>query len=218
MRFDDLEENYSPHLPADRSTKVLDVGCGQGRVLAFLKAKGFTQIKGVDRDVAAVQAARDATGCDVKLIDDLARDLAGRRHSFGLMIAKDVMYYVPRHEVVTILSLMREALVPGGRLLIEVINGASFTGPYTCHKDPFIEWVPTEHGVLALMLAAGFTNVRLVAHRAPRTSMKRLVFGAAQAAWRAALRTAYFVERGIDARNPSILTTKLLAITDVPAT
>ena len=38
--FDDLDLNYTPWLPADRDAAVLDVGCGPGRVLAFLAARG----------------------------------------------------------------------------------------------------------------------------------------------------------------------------------
>ena len=46
-----LEENYSAWLPSEKNEPILDLGCGDGRILHFLSIKGYNQILGVDRDI-----------------------------------------------------------------------------------------------------------------------------------------------------------------------
>ena len=46
-------------LPEDRDGKILDIGCGSGQFLYFLRKKGYTQAKGVDVDQ---DADRDRQG------------------------------------------------------------------------------------------------------------------------------------------------------------
>ena len=50
FRFEDLDQAYRSELPDDKSTPILDIGCGHGRVLAFLSGRGYTDVRGVDRD------------------------------------------------------------------------------------------------------------------------------------------------------------------------
>ena len=38
-------------------TRILDVGCGKGYLGNFLKADGFMQVQGMDRDKAVLQMA-----------------------------------------------------------------------------------------------------------------------------------------------------------------
>ena len=215
--FDDLELNYTPWLPADRNAAVLDLGCGDGRVLAFLAGRGYQRHEGFDRDAAAVEAARARVAAPVVVEHDWARYLDGRPRAFDLVVLKDVLYYVPRDEVVDALQAVRRAMKPGGRVLVEVFNGAAFTGPFIAYKDDAILWIPTEHTVRRFLERAGFVSVGLHPHRPPARSVRRRAFNLLAAAWRGVLRLIYLAERGFSEGNPRILTTKIVAVGEVPS-
>src|SRR5882724_5823063 len=46
------------HIPADKSTKILDLGCGHGPWIHFLKEAGYTQLVGVETSLEQVAAAK----------------------------------------------------------------------------------------------------------------------------------------------------------------
>ena len=215
--FDDLDLNYSPWLPADRDAAILDVGCGSGRVLAFLAARGYRRLEGFDRDPDAVRDAQSRVSAPIAVEDDWSRFLAGRQGAFDLVVLKDVIYYVPRERVVEALGFVRRALKPGGRVVMEVFNGATITGPFVAYKDDAILWIPTEHTVRSFLTRAGFASVTVHAHRPPARTLRRRLFNLAGRCWRIRLRLIYLIERGLAEENPRILTTKIVGVGGVPA-
>ncbi|MEM1973810.1 MAG: hypothetical protein QXN68_03370, partial [Thermoplasmata archaeon] len=40
--------NYKKFLPSDKNTKILELGCGKGFFLKYLKEMGYSYIKGVE--------------------------------------------------------------------------------------------------------------------------------------------------------------------------
>jgi SAM-dependent methyltransferase len=215
--FDDLDLNYTPWLPSDRDAAVLDVGCGRGRVLAFLAARGYRHLEGLDRDPDAAAIARARVPGPVTVEDNWDRFLAGRGRAFDLVILKDVIYYVPRDKVVDALAAVRAAIKPGGRVIMEVFNGAAFTGPFIACKDEAILWTPVEQTVTSVLERAGFRNVTVLPHVPPARTLKRRLFNLCGRVWRGVLRAIYIVERGMAEENPRILTTKIVAVGEVPA-
>lgn len=215
--FDDLDLNYTPWLPSDRDAAVLDVGCGPGRVLAFLAARGYRCLEGFDRDPGAVVVARTRVAGPVAVEENWDRFLAGRGGAFDLVILKDVIYYLPRDRVVEALRAVRAAIKPGGRVIVEVFNGAAYTGPFIAYKDDAILWTPVEQTVKSFLERAGFRNVAVHAHVPPARSFKRRLFNLAGRLWRVVLGAIYIVERGMAEENPRILTTKIVAVGEVHA-
>ena len=209
--FDDLDLNYGPWLPGNPDAAILDVGCGTGRVLAFLKARGYRHLEGFDRDPDAVAAARARASVRVSVGDDWEAILASRRAAFDLIILKDVLYYIPREQVVPALSAVHQALKPDGRIIVEVFNGVTFTGPFIAYKDEAILWIPTEHTIRRGLERSAFSDVSVLPQVAPSRGVRRRLFNLAGAAWRGMLRLVYFAERGLAEENPRIFTTKIVA-------
>jgi SAM-dependent methyltransferase len=211
FRFDDLEQSYRHDLPGDKSTAILDVGCGHGRMLAFLSERGYTNLRGVDRDEDVLKWAAANVTPNVEAVSDLSAYLARHEGEFGLIVLKDVLFYVPKSDVPALLSGVGKAIAPGGRVLLETFNGAAWTGPYIAYKDPDIQWIPTETLLRYYLESAGFSDIELRGRATTITGLKSRIFSAAQAMWRMGLRLIYLLERGVDSQNPRILTTRIIA-------
>ena len=210
FRFEDLDQSYRSELPADKSTPILDIGCGHGRVLAFLSGRGYTDLRGVDRDEEVLKWAAANVTPNVELVSDLSGYLARHEGEYGLVILKDVLFYVPKAEVPALLRAVWKATAPGGRVLLETFNGAAWTGPYVAYKDPDILWIPTETLLRYYLEHAGFSEIVLRGRATTIRGLKSRIFAAAQALWRIGLRLAYLLERGVDSQNPRILTTRII--------
>jgi ubiquinone/menaquinone biosynthesis C-methylase UbiE len=96
-----------PHL--ETGTSVLDVGCGEGHVLAELKSRGAGEIYGVD----IVDLRGDRT-LPFQLYDGVTLPFPDRR--FDLVLLSFVLHHVPDERK---LPLLREALrVSRGKVFI----------------------------------------------------------------------------------------------------
>ena len=194
FRFEDLDQSYASELPADKSTAILDIGCGYGRMLAFLSERGYTDLRGIDRDEDVLKWAAVNVTPNVEVVSDLPGYLARHECEFGLIVLKDVLYYLPKADVPALLRGVWKAIAPGGRILLETFNGAAWTGPYVAYKDPDIQWIPTETLLRYYLESAGFSDIELRGRATTITGLKSRIFAVAQAMWRTGLRLAYLLE------------------------
>ncbi|MBF4163007.1 class I SAM-dependent methyltransferase [Nocardioides sp. CBS4Y-1] len=117
-----------------RGARVLDVGAGMGRVTAALAARGHTVV-GIEPDPVLVEQAHSTyPGIDVLRADVLELDrgragdelLGERPHAFDLIVVVgNVMVFLAEGTERRTLSLLRDRLAPGGRILL----GFRLVGP-----------------------------------------------------------------------------------------
>jgi SAM-dependent methyltransferase len=210
--FDDLHVNYQRWLPESRDAAVLDLGCGRGRVIRYLASLGFENVMGVDIDKEAVDWVLSHSTSAARHVRDLGAFLDEGPGPFALVIAKDVINYFPRSCLIDYLSKIKNILAPDGRFLVEVSNGAAFTGPFIKYKDYRIEWTFTEHSLRAVLEDAGFFVEPIVGKQIPGRGLRRSAYRTALRAWQQVLHFVYVLERGLDTQNPSILSKQLIAL------
>lgn len=106
-----------------RAARVLDAGCGTGRVAAALRRAGHDAV-GVDRDAGLVAIARYRYPEGRYLVGDLltlsAADLsaAGAPAQFdAIVLAGNVLVFVVPGTERAVLANLAQLLVPGGRML-----------------------------------------------------------------------------------------------------
>jgi 2-polyprenyl-3-methyl-5-hydroxy-6-metoxy-1,4-benzoquinol methylase len=90
--------------------RVLDVGCGIGRCLAYLGGRGV----GVDPNRAAVEVAR-TRGLVAFLPEELA---AGGESGFDTMLCSHVLEHLTRDDAVDLLRTWLPRIRPGGRVVL----------------------------------------------------------------------------------------------------
>jgi SAM-dependent methyltransferase len=110
-------------LPERRSTPVLDIGCGSGQFLHFLRARGFTDLVGLDLDATQVGIGREL-GLDCRCISAMDH-LRGETRTFGLVAMLDILEHFTRDELFPMLEAVAGRLEPGGRLIVSVPNADS---------------------------------------------------------------------------------------------
>jgi SAM-dependent methyltransferase len=106
--------------------RLLDLGCGQGLLAALLRAAGRPRLaayRGIELMARDVERAHRALGpdCGVEQGDI-------RRADFGAadaVVVLDVLHYMPLADQEELLRRVREALVPGGVLLLRVGDAAA---------------------------------------------------------------------------------------------
>ncbi len=123
-RLNRFDLHFGQFLPKDFNADIIDAGCGNGSLVYWLHKKGYVHAYGVDGSSDQIAEGR-AVG--VKNLEnvDLVSHLAERLESFDVIFLRDVVEHFKKEDVLSLLKLCRTALRPGGRLVIQVPNGAS---------------------------------------------------------------------------------------------
>ena len=117
--FEYTRKEILPLLP-DKPSKVLEIGCGAGNTLVWLKnLKHCTWIGGVEISTDAVEIARGRLDA-VYLVNIEQNDLSIQESTMDLILCLDVLeHMVDPWEVV---KRLRRLLRPGGALIVSIPN------------------------------------------------------------------------------------------------
>jgi 2-polyprenyl-3-methyl-5-hydroxy-6-metoxy-1,4-benzoquinol methylase len=113
----DTARRYVMNLRGDRRGKLLDIGCGDGKYLADMKALGWDAV-GVEPDPEAAKIAREHYGLSV--VTGMLHEADFPPESFDAITLKHVIEHV-EHPVELIRNCFR-ILRPGGTLTIATPN------------------------------------------------------------------------------------------------
>lgn len=137
---------------------VVDVGCGSGRITAYLAGRGVDAF-GVDLSPAMVEVARgDHPGLRFEVGSMTDLDLADA--SMGGLVAWYSLIHVPDEEIGSVLAQFRRVLRPGARLLIGFHVGDESrlkTEGYGGHAMRVYVHLRTPERMTAWLDDAGFT-------------------------------------------------------------
>jgi cyclopropane fatty-acyl-phospholipid synthase-like methyltransferase len=166
-----FDQHLARYLPRDPGAAILDVGCGFGGLLMYLRDRGYVNLAGVDSSPEQVSMA-ERLGLRNVSLGMASEYLDERRQQFDLIFAIDVLEHLERDELMQLLDCVHAALRPGGRFVLQVPNGASpFTGRLR-YEDLTHERAFTARSITQVLGACGFTRtvvqpVRPAVHGAP---------------------------------------------------
>lgn len=107
---------FVEYLAAASSKRVADIGCGPGRVAAWLKAQGLDPV-GFDMSAEMVAAARTAHP-DIKFFEGLLTAIPVADASFDGAVCWYSIIHTPPVHLDAIFSEMLRVLAPGGQILV----------------------------------------------------------------------------------------------------
>jgi 2-polyprenyl-3-methyl-5-hydroxy-6-metoxy-1,4-benzoquinol methylase len=202
---------YGNYLPPDKECPILDLGCGTGEFIAYLKARGHRKISGIDASGEMVEFCRRSGISHVEAVSDTADYLLRNAGSFALVVMNDVIEHLPKRDTLKILTAVKASLKEGGTLLLRTGNFSTLGGMYLRYKDFTHEIGYTESSLEQVLALAGFVDIRVWGNKA-YVNLKNPISwirAATLAVWFFIVRMLYTVELGCD--RPRIYSKLLVA-------
>lgn len=141
-------------LPGDTSVKILDVGCGEGALLAFLRWKGYSDLAGFDLSSQNI-AICHSIGLNFVTQFDALR-LSEYQDDFDVIFALDLIEHLPKERVADFVKQLFRLLNPGGYIVVQTPNMGCVTGLFTRYNDLSHEFGLTENTARSLIALGGF--------------------------------------------------------------
>ena len=148
-------DKFTPFL--SKNARVLDVGCGNGRLLRYLGDKSYKAYLGVDNSIGLLKCAREQhTQENVRFKQGSIMDIPVKSGGYDAVFSIAVLHHIPSREFqLKALSELRRVMKPDGRLFLtvwdlyrlkslpyfsrSVVRSASTLGDYS-YKDLFVPW------------------------------------------------------------------------------
>ncbi len=149
------DHKYLPLLhDLTRDAPILEIGCGGGGLLVYLERRGFSHATGIDISAEQVEIAQ-RRGAQATVADAF-EFLALHQDHFQAIVAVDVLEHFTRDELLRLAPLLRAALQPGGRLLVQTANGAGLLPGQVIYGDLTHTTIFTPQTLAQLLRPHGF--------------------------------------------------------------
>lgn len=127
-RAPSIKAMIAKHVPADRNIRVLDLACGYGAMLYFLKQAGYQNCQGVDISAEQADLAQTLglTNVVCKPLGLALKDTPDA--SVDLILVIDVLEHLTRQEIFDTLDEVYRVLRPSGRCIAHVPNAEGLFG------------------------------------------------------------------------------------------
>ena len=154
-----LRGRWMRWLPADKNVRILDLGCGCGELLYFLRSLGYTHLYGIDACPEEIDRGRHM-GLSTLICADAHDFLESPREKFDLIFALNFFEHLSKDRMVSFLDKVYQALVPRGKVLAVTPNGLSPFSGATRYWDFTHETCFTPASWRQLAAICGFQETR----------------------------------------------------------
>ena len=144
------------NLPAGKNDPILDVPCGHGNFLYFLRQQGYTNVVGVDFDPIRVSIAQSM---DLPARQADALDYLRSTFDLSLISSLDFIEHIDKECVPDLISSYYRALRSGGVLIIRTPITDSLLGAYDLYNDFTHKWAGNSGMLTGLLKQAGFSSI-----------------------------------------------------------
>jgi len=194
-----------------RDGSVLELGAGDGSMLAYLQSSGFRQLAGVDISEQQAQLAR-SLGRPVR-VENAFDALAVPAGTLSGIVALDFLEHFSKAEVDELLRLSAAALRPGGFLLVRTPNGQGIFCGQIVYGDLTHSTIFTPGSLHQALDLAGFGDVRFREATFVRKGMRGRLRGVA---WDAIRTCANVVRRVQSGKSQDVWSENLLCCARTP--
>lgn len=124
--YDTSDNQYIDYfLQSLEGTKILDVGCGNGKDCKYISQKGF-DINGIDLSVGMLEIAKERVPEGKFEVMDIA-NITYPDNSYDGIISNCSLFHVPTEELPKTLESFARILKPNGKLLLILQEGLGET-------------------------------------------------------------------------------------------
>jgi 2-polyprenyl-3-methyl-5-hydroxy-6-metoxy-1,4-benzoquinol methylase len=152
-------------LPHDHEARILDVGCGGGEFLLFLRKEGYANTEGIDISPEQIEFARSRGLQEIKVADAIDY-LAIAKNAYRLINIQNLLEHLTEKDLFELLDLVARALEPGGLVFGVVPNSKSLLSARVRYADITHERSFTPESLRQSFVAVGLKPV-LIAELGP---------------------------------------------------
>lgn len=158
-----LPKYLKKYFPESKNAKILDIGCGQGRLLQSAKNEGYTSLLGIDISQNAILQCK-GLGLEVILINDITEFSNNyKEKKFDFIILSHVLEHIKKDDIIaTLFAIRNNLLSKDGKLFIAVPNAQSNTSAYWRFEDFTHTILFTSGSITYVLNAAGFNTINFV--------------------------------------------------------
>ncbi|HRK04528.1 MAG TPA: class I SAM-dependent methyltransferase [Chlorobiota bacterium] len=153
----DLRHCVLPHVPTERTARIMDLGCGFGAFLSLLSDEGYQNAVGVDISPQQIAVAHQLGVTNARVAS--LRDALFGSSGFDCITMIDVIEHLTREEAIDTLNLISEVLRPGGTLILRTPNIDAAFGTVLSFGDLTHELHLNKLSTLELFATVNFHSV-----------------------------------------------------------
>jgi 2-polyprenyl-3-methyl-5-hydroxy-6-metoxy-1,4-benzoquinol methylase len=179
-QFSTWQAYFGRWLPDTKDARLLDLGCGNGGLVYWLRQQGYGLAEGIDLSKEQVAAGKKLgiKGISEARIED---HLPAHPEEYDLIFARDVLEHFKKEELLPLLDQIYAALRPGGVFVAQTVNAENPLWGRLRHGDFTHEIAFTDNSMRQVLASAGFNKVET----APQRPVAHGLLSAARAAlWR----------------------------------
>ncbi len=171
--FKKLEKWYwarlKHYLPKHTNASCIDIPCGYGNFLYFLRSRGYKNICGYDLDESQVKLANLLDlPAETKNIFDV---LTESKDTYDLISSFDFIEHLSKDDALKFLALCRNNLNENGVLILRTPCADGPFGSHDANNDITHEWSMTSNVLKTILEMCGFSNVEILDERPQPTSL-----------------------------------------------
>lgn len=168
------QKQFGKFLPKDKSSNIIDVGCGNGSVTWWLQQIGFTNASGTDISAEQVDIGKELGVNNIEQ-SDIKIFSQNKSNFYDVIIARDILEHFNKEDIIEILTYCNNYLKIGGVIIIQVPNAESPFFGRIRYGDFTHDIAFTSSSLSQLLMVVGFSNVRFFPMRPCVYGVKSIV-------------------------------------------
>ncbi len=141
-----------------KNAAILDIGCGSGLMLQFLKQEGFNNLYGIDISEQQVKRARDkGLNADVCNIFDFIKV---NKNKFDIIFALDVVEHFYKNELLDFFTGLNYLVNKNGILIIHTPNGEGLFPQHVIYGDLTHLTIFNPNSLGQILRLTGFNQIK----------------------------------------------------------
>jgi 2-polyprenyl-3-methyl-5-hydroxy-6-metoxy-1,4-benzoquinol methylase len=156
--FKSYHSYFGNFLPRDKNSPILDIGCGTGHFLYYLKKQGYNNFLGIDLSLDNINFCKKNITPHVELIDAFDY-LLEKNFFYRVIIANALLEHIPKERVISFLKLIHNSLRDDGFLLMTTPNMSNPFSLQLRYRDFTHECGFTEKSIYQVLYVAGFRDI-----------------------------------------------------------
>lgn len=160
LSFDYYDKFLKQHLKLSDDKKILELGCGIGGLLYFLKKSGCENYLGVDISEEQLSICQKYVTTKV-LNEDVLSFLKNHNHKYDLIVLLDLIEHLGKDKIIQFIELLYKTLDLNGRILLRTPNMGSLFGLRSRYIDFTHEVGFTEESIKQVFNQSDFSKVQV---------------------------------------------------------